>query len=122
MIHITLGYTQSQILPMTINELLPCGTTCSQPVIYIKNELTNKSKYFLADDLSDYQTRINLFQVYVVANQSDEDLLHGELYFTNRDIGTWTYKVYNAPCTMVGIELDELQGILEIGYLKISEL
>lgn len=120
MIHIDIGITQSQILPVTVNELLPCGNTCSVAVFKIVNQFSKKEKLFIPnDDLSSWQERINLFEVYVTDIPANENLTSGILYFTQSDVGMWRYTIYHQECTVPGIDPDQFVKELETGYLKI---
>lgn len=120
MIHLYLGLTSSQVLPVTSQENLSCGTTCSIAVFHIKNELTRKEKWFIpSDDVSPFVDRINMFEVSIVGTTASENLLNGILYFTQSDIGWWKYKIYQQDCTIPGIDIDKLVLVLETGYLQI---
>lgn len=105
---------------VTLNEKLPCDTDCYTPVFYIQNQLTFESKYFTAADISTWPSRYNLFELTVVGLTASENLMTGQLYFTQSHIGQWTYTVYNQPCVVPGIDPDEFVNVLETGYFKLS--
>lgn len=114
------GITASQTWVLRLNDLLPCSTSCYTPVFKITNDVTNWSLMFTADDISNWSSRYNIFEITLVDDIVNQDIFDGKILVV--DDGQYNLKVYNQPCTTVGIDPNDFINTLFDGYLIIQPL
>jgi hypothetical protein len=112
-----LKINQNQIneVVVTLNEL----KTISNPfyIWSIENDLNLTNKIFYSPDQSTNLSRYNLFNIELVNNIIDEDLLLGKLFIEDNEYGFWTYKIYQSPTINLGLTGLTNSDIVEYGRI-----
>jgi len=78
----------------------------------LTNETTNTTKYFVANDISAYPERYNLFNVTLVNDEGGENLLGGIIYLEHE--GFYSYTVYEQEDSG-NLDPDNAAGVVETG-------
>jgi hypothetical protein len=118
MINLVKAFIGIQSMVFTLNEKLPCDTTCYTPVIKFEHIITQERVYFTTNDLSFWTGRYNFFGVELV-QPNQVDVLDGKIYLEN--LGMYFYTIYLQECSVVGIDPNQLNIELERGYMYLRE-
>lgn len=112
-----LKINQNQInkVVVTLNEL----RTINNPfyIWKIQNDLNLTEKIFYTPDLSTNKDRYNLFDVEMVNNSINENLVLGKLFIEQKNYGYWTYKVFESPTINLGLTGLTDSDIVEVGRI-----
>jgi len=120
MINLVKGIYTPQVVTVTLNEKLPCNTLCYTPVFKFMHILTGQSIYFTANDLSSFTGRYNYFEITLVEDISEVDILDGKIFLENT--GLYFYDIYLQPCDVIGVDPDLIEDKLESGYVQVRPL
>ena len=77
---------------------------------------TNRSKIFVANDLSTFKARYNEFEI--ITTIGNEDLLNGIINLKTK--GYYTYNIYEQT-TRDNLDLSNVVGLVEVGKMYFNE-